>query len=546
MIYLSTLLLSMFLTIVLIPILTGLARKVKAIDIPDERKIHQHPMPRAGGAAMALGALIPILLWVPQSSFSRAILIGAGIVTVFGITDDIRNLGYKTKFAGQLVAALVVVFYGGVEIRDLGMLVPDYALLPHWVAIPLTVLVIVGVTNAINLSDGLDGLAGGISLLTFACIGYLAYLNGQMLITLLSIAAVGAVFGFLRYNTYPASVFMGDAGSQLIGFLAITLSLKLTQGHTPLSPLLPLIFLGFPVLDTMTVMLERLAEKKSPFAPDKNHLHHKLIRLGFFHTEAVLTIYILQAFLVTSAFVFRLHSEWFLLGLYAAFSGIILVFFFVTDHTGWRLRRYDLVDKALKGKLRVLKEKSILIRLSFKTLEICVPALLLASCLLVEKVPRHFSFFSLGFIGMLMLVWVIRKQWMEIALRVTLYLTIPFAVYMSESTGVALMNGNLAKLYHLSFAALALFVVLTLKFTRRTEGFKSTPMDFLILFIALVVPNLPDQQIQSYQLGLVAAKIIALFFAFEVLIGELRGELRGVEIPTIVTLLIASMKGFIG
>ena len=274
----------MFLTIVLIPILTGLARKVKAIDIPDERKIHQHPMPRAGGAAMALGALIPILLWVPQSPFSRAILIGAGIVTVFGITDDIRNLGYKAKFAGQLVAALVVVFYGGVEIRDLGMLVRDYALLPHWVAIPLTVLVIVGVTNAINLSDGLDGLAGGISLLTFACIGYLAYLNGQILVTLLSIASVGAVFGFLRYNTYPASVFMGDAGSQLIGFLAVTLSLKLTQGNTPLSPLLPLILLGFPILDTMTVMLERLAEKKSPFAPDKNHLHHKLIRLGFFHT----------------------------------------------------------------------------------------------------------------------------------------------------------------------------------------------------------------------------------------------------------------------
>ena len=545
MIYLSTLLLSMFITMTLIPIFKGLAVKINAVDIPNERKVHEHPMPRAGGLAMALGALIPVLLWVPASGFSNAILIGAGIVTVFGVADDIWELGFKAKFAGQIAAALIVIQYGGIKIQHLGTLLPGYQSLSDWVAIPLTLIVIVGVTNAINLSDGLDGLAGGMSLLSFTCIGYLAYLNGHMVIAILSVAAVGAVFGFLRYNTYPASVFMGDAGSQLIGFLAITLSLKLTQANNPLSPLLPLILLGFPVLDTMTVMLERLVEGRSPFYPDKNHLHHKLIRLGLYHTEAVLTIYIIQAFLVTSAFVFRTYSEWFLLILYLIFSGVILIAFFVTDRTGWRLRQHDFLRITMKGKLRFLKEDSILIKLSFKALEIGIPSLLLLSCLLFKNMPRNFSFFSLGFIGLLILVWLLNEKLMETTLRVTLYLTIPFVVYLSERGISAWTNGNLTLLYNLSFGVLAMFVVLTLKFTRRTKGFKSTPMDFLILFIALVVPNLPDQQIQSYQMGLVAAKIIVFFFGYEVLIGELRGELRGIEIPTIATLLIASLKGFV-
>jgi UDP-GlcNAc:undecaprenyl-phosphate GlcNAc-1-phosphate transferase len=230
-----------------------------------------------------------------------------------------RDLGFKTKFAGQFAAALIIIIYGGVKIKSLGMLLPDGVLLPDWLAMPLTFIVIVGITNAINLSDGLDGLAGGISLLSFLCIGYLAYSAGYLGIALLSAATVGAIFGFLRFNTYPATVFMGDAGSQLLGFMAITFSLKLTQGNAPLSPLLPLLLLGFPVLDTITVMFERVTNGKSPFVADKNHLHHKFMRLGLFHTEAVLSIYVLQAFLVTSAFVFRSRSEWFLLILYLVF-----------------------------------------------------------------------------------------------------------------------------------------------------------------------------------------------------------------------------------
>ncbi|MFH1350808.1 MAG: MraY family glycosyltransferase, partial [Pseudomonadota bacterium] len=399
--------------------------------------------------------------------------------------------------------------------------------------------------NAINLSDGLDGLAGGISLLSFICIGYLAYLGGHPAITILSVAVVGAIFGFLRFNTYPAVLFMGDTGSQFLGFLAASLSLRITQGNTPLSPILPLIILGFPVLDTLTVMIERIHEGKSPFAADKKHLHHKLINLGFFHTEAVLVIYILQAFLVTSAFIFRFYSDWLLLAFYMISSGVILILFFVFEKAGWKLKRTGFFDKAIKGRLRVLKEKNILIRVSFRTLEIGVPLLLLFTCFLAKDIPDNFAFLVLAILGLLIIIWLFKKNWLVGALRLTLYLTIPFAVYLTHMDMGTWANERLIQLYNLSFGGIVIFAILTLKFTRRREGFKISPMDFLILFIALVVPNVPDDWIRSYHIGLLATKVIVLFFGYEVIIGELRDKLNRIGVATLAALMVLSIKGVI-
>jgi UDP-GlcNAc:undecaprenyl-phosphate GlcNAc-1-phosphate transferase len=545
MIFFSTLLISTFITIALIPIFKGLAVRVNVMDVPNDRKIHSCPVPKSGGIAMALGAFVPILFWVPADEFVRAVLIGAGIVVIFGLIDDVRNLEWKTKLAGQCAAALIVILYGGVKIKYLGMLLPDDVLLPDWFAIPFTLITIVGVTNAINLSDGLDGLAGGISLLSFICIGCLAYCGENIVIALLSIAVVGAIFGFLRFNTYPAVLFMGDTGSQLLGFLAVTLSLALTQGNTPFTPLLPLIILGFPVLDTLTVMFERVAGGRAPFVADRNHFHHKLIRLGLYHTEAVLVIYIFQAFLVTFAFVFRFYSEWFLLIFYIIFSTGILSGFFVAKKKGWKFQRYDLVDKIIRGRLKILKEKNILIKFSSRLVEVGVPSLLLFTCFLPTNMPIYFSFFSMALLGLLLVTLCIKKEWMGTVLRLILYPLISIVIYWSESDMVTWMNDKLAVPYNLSFGFLFLFVILTLKFTRRINGFKSTPMDFLILFIALVVPNFPDKQIQSYHMGLMAAKIIIFFFSYEVLIGELRVKLDRLGWTTMLALMIISVKAIL-
>lgn len=545
MIYLSTLLLSLFITLTLIPICRRLAFRLHALDIPNDRKMHSTPVPKSGGLAMALGTLIPVALWPHGGEMVRSIFIGAGIVVLFGLVDDFRDLSYKVKFLGQVAAGLVVILYGGIKITSLGMLLPEGFLLPDWVAVPLTLVVIVGVTNAVNLSDGLDGLAAGISILSFALIGYLAYRCENAAFAMLAFAVVGALFGFLRFNTYPANVFMGDAGSQLLGFLAITLSVGLTQTNGPLSPLVPLIVLGFPVLDTLTVMLERVAHGRSPFVADKNHFHHKLLRIGLFHTEAVVFIYLIQSLLVLSAFIFRFHSDWLLLGLYAAFSGVILIGFFLAERSRWRLKRYELLDGIIKGKLRVLKERQVLIKVCFYGVAYGTPALYLITCLLPATVPWYLSTGSLGLAVLLLLCLIFTRPYLAYMVRIALYLSVPFLIYHGEVGMVSVMTPFLVKIYNLMFGLMVTFSVLTMKFTRRRKGFKTTPTDFLILFVALVVPNLPDFQNETVPMGMIAVKMIVFFFSYEVLIGELRGEVGKLGWATLMALLVLGAKGFI-
>jgi UDP-GlcNAc:undecaprenyl-phosphate/decaprenyl-phosphate GlcNAc-1-phosphate transferase len=235
--YLSTLFLSLFVTMPLIPVLIRVAGKIHAMDMPDERKVHDHPIPRIGGIAMVIGTFVPALLWVTPGSFFTAYAVGTGIIVAFGLMDDLKSLPYSAKFVGQIAAALVVVIWGGVRIENLGNLLPDGYILPGWIAVTLAVVVIVGVTNAVNLADGLDGLAGGISLISFCCIAYLAHLEENPAIALLCTSLIGVTFGFLRYNTYPATLFMGDTGSQFLGFSLAVTSIGLTQGGTSLSPL---------------------------------------------------------------------------------------------------------------------------------------------------------------------------------------------------------------------------------------------------------------------------------------------------------------------
>ena len=413
MIYLSTLLLALFVTISLIPLFTKIAGKMKIFDVPDERKVHTIPIPRVGGLAIAIGVFVAMFLWKDEGGFLKSYIIASAVIVFFGIIDDVRGLNYKIKFSCQIVAAIIVVCYGGLKITHLGTLLPDNMLLPGWIAIPLTVVLIVGVTNAVNLADGLDGLAGGICLLSFCCIGYLAYLSENTTITLLSLALIGAIFGFLRFNTYPASLFMGDTGSQFLGFSLVTTSVALTQGTTALSPVLPFIIFGFPVLDTITVMLHRMSEGRSPFLPDKKHFHHRLMRIGFYHTEAVFVIYIIQAVFIISAFIFRFYSDWALLIGYGLFAVLIVGAFLAATQTHFTLKRSSLIDKAVKGRLRVFKEKGYFIIISFKIIEFGIPLLMLATSFLPRSIPSFFSIFSAVLMVLIIIIWALKKSWLR-------------------------------------------------------------------------------------------------------------------------------------
>jgi UDP-GlcNAc:undecaprenyl-phosphate/decaprenyl-phosphate GlcNAc-1-phosphate transferase len=545
LIYLTTFLISMFTTIVLIPIFSGMAGRLKALDMPNERKVHTTPIPKVGGIAMALGIVIPILLWAPINQFIRSVMLASWIIVLFGVIDDLKDVNYKVKFLGQIAAALIVIVYGGLKIKTLGGILPAGVELPRYLSIPITLIAIVGVTNAINLSDGLDGLAGGICLLSFICLSYLSYQQGYQDPIIFSVAMIGAILGFLRFNTYPASVFMGDAGSQLLGFIFITLSLGLTQNGSNLNPLLPIIFMGLPILDTLTVMAERVREGRWPFHPDKKHMHHKLLALGFYHNESVLLIYIYHAFFVTSGFLLRHYSEWFLLAYYFTFSALAVFILWICSQKGWNRRQYRFIDLVIKGRLRVLKEKKILVKVSFCLVQVLAPIILIFSCLVPQGIPDYFALFASLFLIIFLIFRHVKTSWQVYLLRVPLFLMIPFIIYIGEEDVAAWMGAELFRVYNMSFGVLVIFILLTLRFSRR-QAFKSTPMDFLILFIALVVPNLPDSHIQSFRMGLVAAKIIAMFFSFEVLIGELRSEHDKLVPYIFIALLVVLVRAYFG
>ena len=539
MIFLSTLLLALLITIAMTPVLSMLAVHFKvAVDLPGERKVHTLPVPRIGGIAMTVGAFVPLLYWLHADHFVTAYLAAATILVAFGMLDDVLDIPPRFKFIGQIIAALVIILAGDVQIKSLGILLSDGVLLPGFIAIPLTLLAIVGATNAINLSDGLDGLAGGICLLIFASIGCLAYLEGNEAIGLIALALSGVLFGFLRFNTHPASIFMGDAGSQFLGFSAASLSICLTQTTPTLSPVLPLILLGFPVLDTLTVMITRISKGRSPFSADKNHFHHHLMGLGLHHAESVLVIYIFQTLLIISALLLRYQSDWLLLCEYLGFSAAILLCFHWARKKEWRAQRFDFLEVRIAGRFRLLKSKGTAIKRTFPVFVYGISILFLSTCLMVRDVPHYLIIAVLPLLVTIGLIWFFARHWLGRTLRMTIYLLVPFAVYLSETATNRWLDGTPRTLFNSLFGIFAVLILVISKFSRRTSGFKSSPMDFLIIILAVAVPNLPNNSVLDYQYGLVAAKVIMLYFSFEVLLAEMRGTYTVIAGTIMLSLLV--------
>lgn len=543
MVFLSTLLTSVLLTVMIIPFLSRLALHYRLVDIPNERKIHSRPIPRVGGLAIAVGTFVPIVYWCWGEKFITAYLSGAVILVLFGFLDDYCDLAPRWKLLGQLVPALIVIYGADIRIIHLGMLASGGFLLPGWCSLPLTVLVIVGVTNAINLSDGMDGLAGGISLLGLSFISYLAYLEGNVTLALSALALSGAVFGFLRFNSFPATVFMGDAGSQLLGFSSITLALGLTQGNTDLSPILPLIVLGFPVLDTLTVMTGRILRGCSPFTADKTHFHHHcLLRLKLHQTESVMLIYTIQAALIFTAFKLRFYSDWLLLVVYLVFSGMVLTIVSLSSRHHWELSRLKPLEK-LKLGMQYLRDRTSCIKYLFRILKFSMLALLFLTMLLTAGAPVYIHRGAAVAIAGLVAVSFFRPALLEEYLRVILYLLIPIGIYFSSLRIVNTAGILPDRLCNIIFVLLGLLSLLVSTLSHGEQGFKHTPLDFLILFLALVVPILLEPNLQNYHLGMIPARIIICYLCCEVVLTELRGKFRLVALGTFASLVLLAVQG---
>ena len=285
-----------------------LAKKTGAMDAPDPRKVHKRPVPRIGGLGIYLGflaAMIVVLSYVPIApdvAFElEGLMVGGTLIVALGLVDDYTNLPAKVKLVGQIVAAAVLVIGFDVRIDFITDPFGDYLFL-EWLAIPATLFWIVGLTNTVNLIDGLDGLAAGVATIASITIFLVALQQGIMFVAVFTAAIAGAAIGFLYYNFNPARIFMGDSGSMFLGYMLAGISvIGAVKSAATIALIVPILALGLPILDTTFAIVRRYRGGVPIFKPDKGHLHHRLLDLGFTQRQAVLLMYVISALLGLSA-----------------------------------------------------------------------------------------------------------------------------------------------------------------------------------------------------------------------------------------------------
>lgn len=281
----------MVVTALFFPLVKWIAKHVEALDYPNERKVHKKPMPLLGGLMMFFGFLFGYMFFAPQNTQMLAILIASFIVILTGMIDDIKPLKARQKMIGQVIAAIIVTFYGDILLNDITFF--GFYFDFGWLAYPLTIIFIVALMNCINFIDGLDGLSCGISTIFFATIGVIAFIMhniGSLEITLTFIM-LGACLGFLIFNFNPAKIFMGETGSMFLGFMISVVCLMGFKAVTLTSLVVPMLILAIPILDTLFAIIRRIIHKKPIYIADKQHLHHQLLNKKFSQRTTVLIIY---------------------------------------------------------------------------------------------------------------------------------------------------------------------------------------------------------------------------------------------------------------
>ncbi len=291
------------------PFVIKLAIKTGALDAPDKRKVHHKPIPRLGGLGIYVSFTVTIILAALGSNIEAGhgwellgLLLGGTYIAIIGIIDDYTNLPAKVKLLGQIAAACILASFD-VRIEFLTNPFGNWIFL-EYLALPVTVFWIVGLTNTVNLIDGLDGLAAGVSTIASVTLLLVAYRQNDAFVVLLTATLVGAALGFLRYNFNPARIFMGDTGSMFLGYIFAGISIiGAMKSATTVALIVPILALGLPILDTTFAIIRRYRGGVPIFKPDRGHLHHRLLDLGFTQRQAVLLMYVFSSFLGMSAIV---------------------------------------------------------------------------------------------------------------------------------------------------------------------------------------------------------------------------------------------------
>jgi UDP-GlcNAc:undecaprenyl-phosphate GlcNAc-1-phosphate transferase len=403
-------------------------------------------------------------------------------------------------------------------------------------ALPFTVLVLVAITNAVNLSDGLDGLAGGIALLAASSLLLFAYGAGDTAVLIELAALLGAILGFLRFNTFPARLFMGDTGSQFLGFSVAVLAIVVTQDASYLgSPVVPILLLGLPILDTLTVMVGRLARGQSPFVADRTHLHHRLLDSGLTQYEAVSLIYGAQFLLILAAYLLRDSSA--LLLVYAVFCGLLLLGVWMLEHHHEALKRRPPHLTPI-GRFGAWAHRTrIFTAVPVQVLSICIPLFLVAGALAAAPGGGDIGLLATALFCALLLALVFKPIPFYAVERLSAYTTAVVVTYLvARSPG---LTEPCPLCLPLLYGFIALLAAVWVRFS--SGAFQVSSLDVLILIGALVAPALRGFGLQN--LGILALQSVVLFYAIEILIQERERHWDALRIGVLATLAVLAVRG---
>jgi UDP-GlcNAc:undecaprenyl-phosphate GlcNAc-1-phosphate transferase len=526
-------------TVALIPPLASAAGRLRLLDRPGERKVHAAPIPRIGGLAMGAGTLLPLWFMATQPGEWTAIYAGVAVLLVMGLVDDRYELDWPWKLGAQVLACALAVTAGGVSIESATL--TDRIELPAALSLGLSFVFLVGVTNAINLSDGLDGLAGGTTFLCVLAIGWISLSTGNIPVASTTAALAGALLGFLRFNTHPARVFMGDSGSQVLGFLAGVLAIKATQGaDITVSAALPLLLLAWPILDTLTVMSERIRAGRSPFSADRRHFHHRLLALGFDHYQSVLIIYGVQGALFLLAYFLRYESDLVIVAAFVLFAVTVISLLEGARARQWRWSRPAREPSGIARKVRWLTEKDRLrrgVRASLLVLLGIYAASIAASAAQVSQDVAWLAV-VLGCAQLGIALAGTRPALMPL-LRGVMFVAAAMLVYLDQRA-LGLLAPQSFWVVSL-FGALSILVLLRFR-TSGERRFSFTTLDALVLFVAVIAPLVAPSLDPASGVGVGVLKLVAIGYALEFAFDNERAS-RGAALSCAVILALIAARG---
>lgn len=528
-------------SMLVIPLMRSFAPRLGLVDMPDARKVHSTPIPRVGGWGIMLGSLLPLLLVVTPDRLVLSFLIGYLVLFAFGVWDDAKTIGHWAKFIGQLFAAAIVVYYGDLWVARLPFI---EGAIPPQLGRPFTVFALIGVINAINHSDGLDGLAGGESILSLIALAILGYLSGSSLVLGISLATIGGIFGFLRYNSHPAFVFMGDCGSQVLGFTLGFLVVYLTQSaNTAVSAALPLLILGVPLADILSVLYQRIRGGMNWFRATRNHIHHRLMQVGFDHYETVVIIYLLQAILVVCAVLERYDSDATVTLVYLAVVATLLLLLGAAEARGFRIRRAAGAQSRITRLITAFKANRGIFMAALGVITVVTPVVMLLSAVCVVRIPSDFAAPA----AVLALVPAVQLLWPRAAkpalLRLAIYASAIFPAYLLISY-VGELPPGVQSMTTAVILVLTAAILLYVSFSAE-QRFHTTPTDYLIAcgLVALTVFGSIDVNSRNVVEAVLFAAV--LMYACEIIVASTPGSAgpRVLQFSTLGTLLVIMLRG---